>query len=146
MKGAEMAEESKPKIGAGTLGAWFRLGLRELRGALYPESNIAQQTEYGMFGSLTPGEVAAARRDDPDVQRLDQEPVQARQANGANPQRLLSPSEIVQASKPQASVHGTASQAEDRNVQSPSEIAQDRQPYVPAQDRHGDSHRHGMRM
>jgi hypothetical protein len=41
-----------------------RLGLRELRGAVYPESNVAQQPEYGLYGTRTPGEVAEARRDD----------------------------------------------------------------------------------
>ncbi len=39
-------------------------GLRELRAALYPESNVAQQSEYGVFGTKTPGEVAEARRSD----------------------------------------------------------------------------------
>lgn len=55
---------SDRKIGAGHGSAMFRQGLRELRGALYPDSNVAQQTEYGMFGTQTPGEVAEARRDD----------------------------------------------------------------------------------
>jgi hypothetical protein len=41
----------------------FRQGLRELRGALYPESNIAQPTDYGIAGVATPGEVAEARRE-----------------------------------------------------------------------------------
>ncbi len=52
------------KIGAGHASAMFRQGLRELRGAVYPDSNIAQQTEYGVFGTETPGEVAQARRGD----------------------------------------------------------------------------------
>ena len=52
------------KIGEGHAGAMFRQGLRELRGTLYPESNVAQQTEYGMFGTETPGEVAEARKGD----------------------------------------------------------------------------------
>ena len=39
-----------------------RLGLRELRGAFYPGSNVAQQAEYGVFGTKTPGEVAESRR------------------------------------------------------------------------------------
>lgn len=57
-------EQDKPKVGAGSLGAWMRQGLRELRAALYPESNVAQQTEYGMYGTKTPGEIAADRRSD----------------------------------------------------------------------------------
>lgn len=51
------------KIGEGHAAAMARLGLRELRGAMYPESNVAQQPEYGLWGTQTPGEVAAARRE-----------------------------------------------------------------------------------
>ena len=57
-----MKEEEQQKIGAGHASAMARLGLRELRGSLYPESNVAQQTEYGLYGTRTPGEVAEARR------------------------------------------------------------------------------------
>jgi hypothetical protein len=60
-----MARDSpKPKIGAGHASGMFRQGLRELRGALYPESNVAQPTDYGIAGVATPGEVAESRRDD----------------------------------------------------------------------------------
>jgi len=52
------------KIGEGHFSAWLRQGLRELRGALYPESNVAQQPEYGLYGTKTPGEVAEDRRGD----------------------------------------------------------------------------------
>ena len=52
------------KIGEGHFSAWLRQGLRELRGALYPESNVAQSPEYGLYGTKTPGEVAEDRRDD----------------------------------------------------------------------------------
>jgi len=52
------------KIGEGHVAAMGRQGLRELRSALYPESNVAQQPEYGLYGTRTPGEVAEARRDD----------------------------------------------------------------------------------
>lgn len=52
------------KAGEGHAGAMGRLGLRELRGAAYPNSNVAQQPEYGLYGTLTPGEVAEARRGD----------------------------------------------------------------------------------
>ena len=51
------------KIGEGHLAAFGRQGLRELRGMLYTGSNVAQQPEYGLYGTLTPGEVAEARRD-----------------------------------------------------------------------------------
>src|SRR5258708_7809579 len=57
-------DSPKPKIGAGILEAYFRQGVREMRGALYPESNIAQPTDYGIWGVATPGEVAESRRDD----------------------------------------------------------------------------------
>lgn len=57
-----MKQQSDMKIGAGHASAMFRQGLRELRAAIYPESNIAQQPDYGLAGNLTPGEVAEARR------------------------------------------------------------------------------------
>ncbi len=50
------------KLGDGHASAMFRQGVRELRGALYPESNVAQQPEYGLVFTQTPGEVAEARR------------------------------------------------------------------------------------
>jgi hypothetical protein len=53
-----------PKIGAGHASAMFRQGLSELRGALYPGSNVAQPAQYGLYGTKTPGEVAEARRSD----------------------------------------------------------------------------------
>jgi hypothetical protein len=52
--------ENQPKIGAGHLKAMARQGLKEIRGALYTHSNVAQPTEYGMFGTATPGEVDRA--------------------------------------------------------------------------------------
>lgn len=64
-------EESTPKIGTGHASAMFRQGLRELRGALYPESNVAQPTEYGIYGTRTPGEVAQDRREQ--TQELNEE-------------------------------------------------------------------------
>jgi hypothetical protein len=58
------SDERKPKIGEGHAGAMGRLGLHELRAAAYPGSNIAQHSEYGLYGTRTPGEVAEARRGD----------------------------------------------------------------------------------
>lgn len=46
-----------PKIGAGHASAKLRQGVAELRAAMYPESNVAQPTVYGMAGTRTPGEV-----------------------------------------------------------------------------------------
>jgi hypothetical protein len=53
------------KIGTGHFSAWFRQGMAELRAAMYPESNVAQPTQYGMVGTKTPGEVSAERADQP---------------------------------------------------------------------------------
>jgi hypothetical protein len=64
-----MSSEGNQKIGAGHAGAMGRLGLRELRSSFYPDSNVAQHSEYGLYGTLTPGEVAEGRRADD----LDQE-------------------------------------------------------------------------
>ncbi len=55
-------QEPKPKIGAGHASAMWRQGLRELRAAVFPESNVAQPAEYGAYGTKTPGEVAHDRR------------------------------------------------------------------------------------
>jgi hypothetical protein len=53
--------EDKPKIGAGHAGAMVRKGLEELRASVYPGSNVAQPSNYGLYGTLTPGEVAEAK-------------------------------------------------------------------------------------
>jgi hypothetical protein len=58
------ASDPKPKIGAGHASAMWRQGLRELRSAFYPESNVSQPAEYGVYGTKTPGEVAQDRRSD----------------------------------------------------------------------------------
>jgi hypothetical protein len=39
-----------------------RLGLDEFRGAFYVDSNIAQPTDYGIWGVATSGEIAESRR------------------------------------------------------------------------------------
>lgn len=64
-------EKGKDKIGSGHMRAMGKLGLAELRGAFYPGSNVAQPTEYGVFGKETPGEVSQMR--DADKAR-DEEP------------------------------------------------------------------------
>ena len=59
------ADDKTPqKWGSEHAPAMFRQGLRELRGAFYPESNVAQQPEHGLWGMKTPGEVAEDRRGD----------------------------------------------------------------------------------
>lgn len=50
------------KIGEEHFAAWMRQGLRELRAVFYPDSNVAQAPEYGLYGTKTPGEVAEDRR------------------------------------------------------------------------------------
>ena len=64
-------DSPSPKIGTGHASAMFRQGLSELRGALYPESNVAQPPQYGLYGTKTPGEVAESRRED--VRDLEEE-------------------------------------------------------------------------
>lgn len=138
--------EQKAKIGAGHASAWFRQGLRELRAIFFPESNVAQQTEYGIFGTKTPGEVASGRQPDSQASRMDQEPA----AVASPPQRT--PSDIAADARNDkgqdrgggidghaagnASVHGTA-------PRSPSEIAANRSAYVPEQ-QHQNDLSHGM--
>ncbi len=56
--------ESETKIGAGHASAMLRQGWREIRAAVYAESNVAQPAEYGLYGTRTPGEVAESRRAD----------------------------------------------------------------------------------
>ncbi|MDX1968839.1 MAG: hypothetical protein SFV23_16815 [Planctomycetaceae bacterium] len=77
------------KIGTGHASAMARQGLRELRGALYPESNVAQSAEYGLYGTMTPGEVAETRRD----QTLNLEQEAPRQGTVVD-QRLPSAAEV----------------------------------------------------
>lgn len=62
-----MSESPRAKIGSEHFSAWMRQGLRELRAVFYPESNVAQQPEHGLYGTKTPGEVA----DDRKVYQLD---------------------------------------------------------------------------
>lgn len=54
------------KIGEGHAEAMLRQGIRELRGSMYTGSNVAQQPEYGLYGTLTPGEIQDSRRESPD--------------------------------------------------------------------------------
>ncbi len=75
-------DEPNAKIGAGHASAMFRQGLRELRAALYPESNVAQPPEYGLYGTKTPGEVAEARRGE--ERTLDEEPQRGSVLEGIN--------------------------------------------------------------
>ncbi len=65
-------KDNVPKIGAGHASAMFRQGLAELRAALYPESNVAQPPQYGIYGTKTPGEVMQEKQSD--VRDPDEQP------------------------------------------------------------------------
>jgi hypothetical protein len=56
-----------PKFGSEHVRAMWRLGLHELRAALYSDSNIAQPTEAGIIGTATPGEVQSRRNSEPAI-------------------------------------------------------------------------------
>lgn len=58
------SEENAPKIGAGHASAMFRQGLAELRAAIYPDGNVAQPPQYGIYGTKTPGEVMQEKQGD----------------------------------------------------------------------------------
>ncbi len=58
-------ELDRKKIGGMHLGGMMRLGLAELRGVFFPESNMTQPSPYGLFGTITPGEVTTARKQTP---------------------------------------------------------------------------------
>jgi hypothetical protein len=52
---------SERKIGDGHAEAMMRLGLKELRNAANPSRESVADTEVGLYGSLTQGEIAQAR-------------------------------------------------------------------------------------
>jgi hypothetical protein len=49
------------KIGDGHAAAMLRLGLKELRNAATPSRESVADTEIGLYGTQTQGEIAAAR-------------------------------------------------------------------------------------
>ena len=51
----------KRKIGAGHAAAMARLGLKELRNAASPARDSIADTEVGLYGTQTQGEIAEAR-------------------------------------------------------------------------------------
>jgi hypothetical protein len=52
---------SDRKFGTGHFGAMARLGLKELRNAANPSRESAADSEIGLYGTLTQGEIAQAR-------------------------------------------------------------------------------------
>ena len=57
------------KIGAGHSAAMGRLGLRELRQAFNPSRESIADTEMGLYGTMTPGEVADLRHGEKTIDR-----------------------------------------------------------------------------
>jgi hypothetical protein len=72
-------EQAQPKIGSGHAQAWLRQGLKEL-GQYLPAFGPGQHVveEPGLFGNLTPGEVAKGKEQDVVLDR-NQEPAQQQQ-------------------------------------------------------------------
>lgn len=60
-------EKVSQPIGKGHATAMLRLGLHELQGAMYTNSNVAQPGEIGVFGRPTQGELADDRRNSPEI-------------------------------------------------------------------------------
>ena len=57
--------EPRPKLGAGSLAAWFRAGLAEFRALwTFSPTDVGQPTQHGMYGTKTQGEVAQERKRD----------------------------------------------------------------------------------
>jgi DNA-binding response OmpR family regulator len=52
------------KIGEGSLAAWGRLGLKELRNAVNPSRESVADSELGMFGTATQREINTERGQD----------------------------------------------------------------------------------
>jgi len=115
------------KIGQGTFSASMRLGLAEARQLFSFGSPIEQPTPYGMYGAMTPGEVAAGRRDDP----LQAEPP-AMQARSDLP----TPSQIID--KPDAALakdgqrpERAMEQGRNPSLPSPSQVIDSPDTYLP---------------
>lgn len=59
--GAKPATEGGRKLGTGHAAAMFRLGLKELRNAVNPSRESVADSEIGLYGTQTQGEIAEAR-------------------------------------------------------------------------------------
>ena len=69
----QLLDDDRHKWGGMTAGAMGRLGLAELREAVSLDSGNEAATPYGMYGTLTPGEVGEMRREAPEAPAMDQE-------------------------------------------------------------------------
>jgi hypothetical protein len=106
---ADFLEADRKKWGGMSPGAYFRLGLAELREAFSFGGNVAQSTPLGMYGTLTPGEVGTAREDNSNLRQMEEEP--------------LRPSAIARDPGPRGPSHGL-----ENAFSKPSDIARDRGP------------------
>lgn len=86
-------DDRSPPIGAGHLEAMGRLGLKELRAAaFFHDSNIAQPSEQGLYGTATPQEVMDSKvPDEPSqlespVQRFRREAAERGELQQGSPQ------------------------------------------------------------
>jgi hypothetical protein len=140
----QFIDNDRKKIGGMHLGAMLRLGLAELREAFsWPGGTIAQSTPYGMLGTLTPGEVYSARKENLNTNLSHKD-----QTMDAN--RMPTPSEIAYATDRGGAGqdHGqeraqSHDQGERSQNSSPSQIADSQQTSAPEQQR-GHDHDRGM--
>lgn len=72
-------ENDRKKAGGMTFGASARLGLAEIRLVAAMPGSVAEQTQtpLGMYGTLTPGEVSAARQEGGAADGVELEAVEA---------------------------------------------------------------------
>ena len=78
------------KIGDGHLAAMARLGLKELRNALNPSKESVADSEIGLYGSQTQGEIANARSgagDGPEQESMTLDDLRSAAADKANEQQ-----------------------------------------------------------
>ena len=69
--GYQPAAQRPRKIGEGHMAAMGRLGLKELRNAVNPSRDSVADTEFGLYGTATQGEIAQARGNEKGGQGLD---------------------------------------------------------------------------
>ena len=75
------------KIGEGHAEAMLRLGFKELRNAVNPSRESVADTEIGLYGTRTQGEIAQ-ERGSYQGQDADQEPVRTHQHAGATSEQF----------------------------------------------------------
>lgn len=107
---ANFVQNDRQKWGGLSLAAHARLGLSELRQAVSLGGNVEQPTPYGMWGNITPGEIASGRQADSSAAPMDHELSQHTPGDIANDR---------------GSVHGEERQAGNEPALTPSDIAND---------------------